>query len=86
MNSLQFSWIFIGFAIGVIMLIPIKRCLATHNGLLSMLIASIMGIFNVGAPFLAVLAACFFFTYGMYQNQHKYFGTSTGEAHHDKAK
>lgn len=82
MSNLQIGWIIIGFIVGFLMFIPIKRCFATYNGLLSMLTASLMGIFNVSYPFVAVIIAVFFFSYGLYQNQHKFLGVNN---HHGKA-
>ena len=77
MSNLQVAWIIIGLIIGAVMFIPIRRCLSTHNGLLSMLTASLMGIFNIGAPWIAIVVACFFFTYGTYRNRHKFLGETS---------
>lgn len=79
MSNLQITWVFIGIAIGLLMFFPIKRCLATHNGFLSMLIASLMGIFNVSFSWVAVVIAAFFFTFGIWKNQHKFLGIHNGK-------
>lgn len=76
MNSVQFAWIVIGVMTGLAMILPIRRCMATHNGLLSMLTASLMGIFTVSFSWVPVVLAAVFFTYGFYQNHHKYFGVT----------
>lgn len=79
MNNFQIAWIMIGIFIGLLMLIPFKRCLSTHNGLLSMLIASLMGIFSVAHAWIAIVIALVFFTFGIWKNQHKYSGVTDGE-------
>ena len=76
MDKLQISWIVVGIIFGILMVLPAKRCLATHNGFLSMLIASLVGIFNVWFSWVAVLLALICFSYGLYKNQHKYIGAT----------
>lgn len=77
MSNLQISWVVIGLIFGLVMIIPIKRCLSTHNGIVSMLIASLMGIFSVPFSWAAVVIGLFCFTYGFYQNHHKYVGVAS---------
>lgn len=76
MDKLQLSWIFIGLIFGLITILPIKRCLATQNGFISMLTASLMGIFHIWFSWVAVVIALFCFTYGLYQNRYKYLGAT----------
>lgn len=76
MTNLQISWIVVGLIMGFLLAIPIKRCFATHNGLLSMLIASLMGIFSAPFTWVAVVIAAICFSYGLYQNHHKYIGAT----------
>lgn len=76
MTNLQLTWIAVGLIIGMVMLIPIKRCMSTHNGLLSMLIASLMGIFSAPYTWIAVVIGLFCFSYGLYKNHHKYIGAT----------
>ena len=57
MDKLQLSWIFIGLIFGLITISPINRCLATQNGLISMLTASLMGIFHIWFSWVAVVIA-----------------------------
>ena len=76
MDKLQLSWIFIGLIFGFITILPIKRCLATQNGFISMLTASLMGIFHIWFSWVAVVIALFFFSYGLYQNRYKYLGAT----------
>lgn len=80
MTNLQIGWIVLGLIFGLVMTLPIRRCLATHNGILSMLIASLLGIFSVPYSWAAVVIAAFCFTYGFYQNHHKYIGVTNDEA------
>lgn len=86
MNSVQVFWVCIGIGMGMLMLIPIRRCLSTHNGFASMLMASIMGIFNVGSPWIAIICASVCFAYGLYQHQQKHFTPNTGETQHEQIK
>ena len=80
MTNLQISWIALGLIFGLVMIIPVRRCLATHNGILSMLIASLMGIFSVPYSWVAVVLAMICFSYGFYQNHQKYIGVTNDEA------
>lgn len=74
MSNLQITWIVVGVITGIILLIPVKRCLATHNGIISMLIGSLMGIFTVSHAWIAILISLCFFSFGFYKNHHKYVG------------
>lgn len=76
MSNLQITWIVVGLIIGLLLMIPIKRCMSTHNGLVSMLIASLMGIFSAPHSWAAVVIAACCFTYGFYRNHHKYIGAT----------
>lgn len=76
MNSLQFAWIVLGVLFGLLMMMQIPRCKATHNGILSILTASLLGIFGVWYSWVAVIVALFCFGYGLWKNQHKYMGVA----------
>lgn len=76
MTGLQIGWIVIGVVFGLVMALPIKRCFATHNGMLSMLAASLLGIMQVWFSWVAVVIALFLFGYGIYKNQHKFIGVA----------
>lgn len=79
MTNLQIGWIIIGLIFGLVMLIPIKRCMSTHNGIVSMLIASLLGIFSAPYSWVAVIVAAICFSYGAYQNHHKYLGVTNND-------
>lgn len=79
LTNLQITWIAVGLVLGVVLMIPIKRCFATHNGIVSMLIASLMGIFYVPNTWIAVVIALGFFTYGFYKNHDKYIGVTNDD-------
>lgn len=83
MNNFQLAWLFVGFLFGLLLIYPFKRCLSTHNGIISMLIGSLMGIFSVSWAWVAVVVAMVFFSFGLHKNHHKY--TSTGVIQHDTA-
>lgn len=80
MTNLQIGWIVLGLAFGLVMALPIKRCLATHNGFISMLTASLMGIFSAPFTWVAVVIAAICFSYGLYQNHHKYTGVTNDDS------
>lgn len=80
MSELQLAWVIVGLLFGFLAVIPIKRCRATYNGILSILTASLMGIFNVSFSWIAVCLGIVCFSYGLYQNRHKYLGVA-----HDRA-
>lgn len=80
MDKFQISWLILGLIIGFVMVLPYKRCRATHNGFVSMLTASLMGIFSVSFSWVAVVVGLFCFSFGLWQNQHKYIGVN-----HDSA-
>ena len=80
MTNLQIGWIVLGLVFGLVMLLPIKRCLATHNGFISMLTASLMGIFSISYSWVAVVLATLCFSYGFDKNHHKYIGVTNDEA------
>lgn len=73
-SNLQIAWLTLGFFFGLLLMIPFKRCKATHNGISSMLIASLLGILNIWITWVAVVIGLICFSYGLYQNQHKYLG------------
>ena len=76
MSNLQITWIVVGLIMGLLLMIPIKRCFSTYNGITSMLIASLMGIFSAPYAWIAVVIAACCFTYGFYRNHHKYIGAA----------
>ena len=76
MSNLQITWIVVGLIMGFLLVIPIKRCFSTYNGLTSMLIASLMGIFSAPFTWVPVVIGLFCFSYGFYQNHHKYIGAT----------
>lgn len=76
MSNLQITWIVVGLIMGLLLMIPIKRCFSTYNGITSMLIASLMGIFSTPYAWVAVVIAACCFTYGFYRNHHKYIGAA----------
>lgn len=80
MTNLQIGWIAIGLITGLVMLLPIKRCLATHNGFISMLTATLMGIFSISFSWVAVVIAALCFSYGFYKNHHKYLGVTSNDS------
>lgn len=82
LTYLQYSWLIVGVVFGFVLIRPFKRCLATHNGILSMLIGSLMGIFSVSWAWVTIIVALCFFSYGLYQNHHKFLG----DMHHDQSK
>ncbi len=80
MSNLQITWIVVGLIMGLLLMIPIKRCFSTYNGITSMLIASLLGIFSVPYSWVAVVLAMICFSYGFYQNHQKYIGVTNDEA------
>lgn len=76
MSNLQITWIVVGLIMGLLLMIPIKRCFSTYNGITSMLIASLMGIFSAPYTWIAVVIGLFCFSYGLYKNHHKYIGAT----------
>ena len=80
MTNLQICWIVLGLVFGLVMALPIKRCLATHNGFISMLTASLMGIFSISYSWVAVVLATLCFSYGFYKNHHKYLGVTNDDS------
>jgi hypothetical protein len=81
MNNFQLAWLFVGLLFGLLLIIPFKRCLSTHNGIISVLIGSLIGIFSVSWAWVAVVVALVFFTAGLHKNHHKY--TGMGVIQHD---
>lgn len=76
MSNLQIAWIAIGLVMGFLLMIRVKRCFPTYNGIVSMLIASLMGIFSAPYSWVAVVIAAICFSYGFYKNHHKYIGAT----------
>lgn len=80
MDKVQIAWLIIGLVIGLATVLPYKRCKATHNGFVSMLTASLMGIFSVSFSWVAVVIGLCCFSYGLWQNQHKYIGVASNDS------
>ena len=78
-TALQMAWAAVGLLFGFLLMLPIKRCTATHNGIVSMIIASLMGVYPIEYAWVAVVTAVLCFMWGLFANRKKYIGVATND-------